>query len=108
MTKLPRDNLRDSGRNNRLYYSGLFIMTACLFFVMTAGLQAVDRIELEGTSITGNRELPKVLYIVPWKKAPVGDLVGRPVESLLDEVLAPLDRDVFRRQVEYHKALSSK
>jgi hypothetical protein len=76
--------------------------------MMTAGLQAEDRIRLEGTSITGNRELPKVLYIVPWKKAPVGDLVGRPVESLLDEVLSPLDRDVFNRQVEYHKALSSK
>lgn len=104
MTKSLKDNCRD----NRLYYSGLFIMTVCLFFMMTAGLQAEDRIRLEGTSITGNRELPKVLYIVPWKKAPVGDLVGRPVESLLDEVLSPLDRDVFNRQVEYHKALSSK
>lgn len=100
MKKLPK--------GNKLYCSGLFIMTACLFFVLTAGLQAEDRIELEGTSIIGNRELPKILYIVPWKKVPVGDLIGRPVESLLDEVLAPLDRDVFRRQVEYHKALSSK
>jgi len=88
--------------------SGLLIMTFCLLSVLFTGLQAEDRIKLEGTSITGNRELPKVLYIVPWKKAPVGDLVGRPVESLLDEVLAPLDRDVFKRQVEYHKALSSK
>jgi hypothetical protein len=24
------------------------------------------------------------------------------VESLLDEALSPVDRDVFRRQVEYH------
>jgi len=31
-----------------------------------------------------------------------GDLVGRPVTSLLDETLAPVDRDVFRRQVQYH------
>src|SRR5262245_30351980 len=29
----------------------------------------VDRMELDATAITGNRELPKVLYIVPWKKA---------------------------------------
>lgn len=104
MIKLPRDSFRDS----RLFYFGLPVMTACLFFMMTGVTQAEDRIRLEGTSIIGNRELPKVLYIVPWKKAPVGDLIGRPVESLLDEVLAPLDRDVFRRQVEYHKALSSK
>lgn len=63
---------------------------------------AADRADLEGTQIRGNRELPKVLYIVPWKQPEVGDLVGRPVQSLLDEALAPLDRDVFQRQVQYH------
>jgi hypothetical protein len=26
---------------------------------------------------------------------------GRPLGSVLDEVLAPVDRDVFRRQVRY-------
>ena len=63
---------------------------------------AADRADLEGTQILGSRELPKVLYIVPWKPPVTGDLVGRPVESLLDEALAPVDRDVFRRQVQYH------
>jgi len=63
---------------------------------------AADRADLEGTSIIGSRELPKVTYIVPWKKSEAGELVGKPVESLLDEALAPVDRDVFRRQVEYH------
>lgn len=71
-------------------------------------IQAADaRIEMETAKIHGNRELPRVLYIVPWKKAPVGDLVGRPVESLLDEVLAPLDRDVFVREVEYYESLQA-
>ena len=28
---------------------------------------AQDRAELDRTQIIGNRELPKVLYIVPWK-----------------------------------------
>ena len=63
---------------------------------------AVDRADVHGTTIHGSRELPKVLYIVPWKKPVPGELVGRPVTSLLDEALAPLDRDVFRREVEYH------
>lgn len=84
------------------------LLPALLLLGTVSVLQAEDRVKLEGTSITGNRELPKVLYIVPWKKASVGELVGRPVESLLDEVLAPLDREVFNRQVEYHKALSKK
>jgi hypothetical protein len=66
---------------------------------------AKDRLDLDSTQITGNRELPKVLYIVPWRSAELGDLVGRPVNSLLDEVLEPVDRDVFRRQNRYFEAL---
>jgi len=64
-----------------------------------------DRLELDATDITGNRELPKVLYIVPWKRSDLGDVVGKPVNSLLDEVLQPLDRDVFRRENRYYDAL---
>ena len=60
-----------------------------------------DRADIDRTQIIGNRELPKVLYIVPWKKPLPGDLSGRPVVSVLDEALAPVDRDVFRRQVQY-------
>jgi hypothetical protein len=67
--------------------------------------RALDRLELDSTQITGNRELPKVLYIVPWKRADLGDLVGKPVNSLLDEVLAPVDRDVFKRENRYYRAL---
>jgi hypothetical protein len=66
---------------------------------------STDRVELGTTQITGNRELPRVLYVVPWKRADLGDVSGKPVKSLLDEVLAPVDRDVFRRQNRYHDAL---
>jgi len=69
--------------------------------------KAMDRLELESTTITGNRELPKVMYVVPWKKADLGDLKGRPANSLLDEVLAPVDRDVFRRELAYFGALNA-
>jgi len=65
-----------------------------------------DRLELDTTQITGNRELPKVLYIVPWKRSDLGDLVGKPVNSLLDEVLTPVDRDVFKRENRYFRALT--
>jgi len=65
----------------------------------------LDRLDLEATSVTGNQELPKVLYIVPWKESGIGDLTGKPVNSLLDEALAPLDREVFQRQVSYFEQL---
>jgi hypothetical protein len=67
----------------------------------SASAASPDRAELDRTQIIGNRELPKVLYIVPWKKPIPGDLSGRPPVSVLDEALAPVDRDVFRRQVDY-------
>jgi len=66
---------------------------------------AQDRAEIDRTQIIGNRELPKVLYIVPWKKPMPGDLAGRPVVSVLDEALAAIDRDVFRRQLRYDQQL---
>jgi hypothetical protein len=66
-----------------------------------------DRLELDTTVVTGNRELPKVLYIVPWKKSDLGDLPAQPFNTLLDEALAPVDRDVFRREVTYYGAVSN-
>ena len=67
----------------------------------TAPAFAQDRADIDRTQIIGNRELPKVLYIVPWKKPVPGELSGKPLVSVLDEALAPVDRDVFRRQVQY-------
>lgn len=67
-----------------------------------------DRLTLESTTVTGNRELPKVLYIVPWKKADLGNLPGQPFNTLLDEALAPVDREVFRREVDYYQAIAAK
>jgi hypothetical protein len=70
-----------------------------------AGPVVIDRLDLGTTSITGNQELPKVLYIVPWKRSDLGDLIGRPVNTLLDEVLAPVDPDVFERHLSYYETL---
>ncbi len=65
----------------------------------------IDQLDLGSTTITGNQELPKVLYILPWKQSDLGDLVGRPVNSLLDEVLEPVDKEVFQRQSRYYETL---
>ena len=70
--------------------------------------RVMDTLDLGTTSITGNAELPKVLYIVPWKKSDLGDLVGRPVNTLLDEVLAPVDPAVFERHLSYYDSLYGK
>jgi hypothetical protein len=64
-----------------------------------------DRLDLGTATVTGDREQPKVMYIVPWKKSDIGDLSGKPMNSLLDEALAPVDREEFRREVAYYDAV---
>jgi len=73
----------------------------------TASEKAVDRLQLDATSITGNRELPKVMSIVPWKAAEPPGGPDRPMGSLIEEVLAPVDRDEFRREITYFRDLTS-
>jgi hypothetical protein len=82
------------------------ILPALLIILGTSSAYSADRIDLEGTSIRGNRELPKVLYIAPWKRASMKDL-GRPLDSLVNEVMAPLERREFQRQIEFHYQVSS-
>lgn len=64
-------------------------------------VHAQDRADIDPSRIVGNRELPKVIYIVPWKKPLPDALQGKPPASLVDEVLAPLDRDVHKRRLRF-------
>jgi hypothetical protein len=68
---------------------------------------ATDKLQLGTATVTGDREQPKVMYIVPWKRSDIGDLAGKPMNSLIDEILAPVDRDVFKREVVYYKAVQA-
>ena len=64
-----------------------------------------EKLELGTTVITGNQELPRVMYIVPWKHPEAGNLRGKPLQSMVDEALAPVDREVFNREISYFRAL---
>ena len=75
-------------------------------FIISFPTLAVDRLELEGISIIGNKELPKMLYIVPWKTSELPDLNAPPIESLIDEALAPIERDSFKRKIYYYQIYS--
>lgn len=82
------------------------LLALCLAVTLTNNLAAQEqKLEMEGTAIIGNRELPKVLYIVPWKPAEKIEITTPPISSILDQALKPIDRKTFRRQVRYHQAL---
>jgi hypothetical protein len=62
--------------------------------------------ELSGMSIVGNDEAPKSLYIVPWKSSEIG--VETSLDMMLNEGDVPVDRDVFRRQLEFYQVSTKK
>jgi hypothetical protein len=62
--------------------------------------------ELSGMSIVGNDEAPKSLYIVPWKSSELGGETS--LSMLLDGKAAPVDREVFLRQLSYHRVSNDK
>ena len=43
----------------------IILISLCIISVAT--VQAEDRLELETTFIKGNKEMPQILYVVPWK-----------------------------------------
>ena len=81
------------------------LLLPVMLLCITWQAYAEDTLTLDGATIVGNRELPKALHIVPWKSAEAGELAGRPMNSLVDEILAPVDRDVFLRELEYYEAV---
>jgi hypothetical protein len=64
-------------------------------------------VALGATDITGNKELPKVMVIVPWKDSLGAGGVIKPTDSLMDDVLQPVDRGVFQRQIRYYGQLDA-
>jgi hypothetical protein len=78
---------------------------ALLITAVTAGASAQEELQLDGMAVVGNRELPKALFIVPWKTPEAAMAPDRPVNTLINDVLQPVDPDVFRRKLEYFETV---
>ncbi len=66
---------------------------------------AADRVRMNETVISGNQELPKVLYILPWQSSN-----GRPALELsagLDDqrVFKRVEPAAYQRELKYRDAL---
>lgn len=57
-------------------------------------------VELHST-ITGNQEQPKVLYIVPWQGPAGVDQLNQGLQPIVSDVFAPVDRREFQRELKY-------
>ena len=73
--------------------------------LLSGQLLAEERIQLDDTSIVGSRELPKVTYIVPWKSTDIMELSSVSGKGSFSENMQALDRDVFRKELDYFSML---
>tara|TARA_R110002167_G_C12198974_1_gene606504 strand:- start:69 stop:368 length:300 start_codon:yes stop_codon:yes gene_type:complete len=81
------------------------IKLAILALATSAPAYAQETLEMEGTAIVGNKELPRVLYIVPWKSTERFDISTPQVVSIMEQQLSKIDRPSFKRKIHYHDAI---
>ena len=62
--------------------------------------------EMSGISIVGNDEAPKSLYIVPWDSSEICGETS--LDTMLSEDDVPVDREVFKRQIEFYQISTNK
>lgn len=55
------------------------------------------------STITGNQEQPKVLYIVPWQGPGGADQLDGGLQPIVSDVFAPIDRREFQRELKYRE-----
>jgi len=70
-------------------------------------ISAEESIDMDGLSIIGNKELPNVLYIVPWKSPELPNMTEPPLSTLINEALEPINRESVLRKEVYYKVLNS-
>lgn len=85
------------------FYTAVTVLVS-LFVALPVGAAGKKEkvVEVGGMSIIGNRELPKTLYIVPWKDSDVSteaDFGG----DLLNENMKVVDQEEFTRQLKYYE-----
>ena len=59
------------------------------------------------TTVTGNQEQPRVLYILPWQSPEATDIEFETLSSQYDEVFGHLEREELRRSLEAEAALNT-
>lgn len=57
------------------------------------------------TTITGNQEQPKVLYILPWQSPHTADVDFEPLDNQQKAVFNHVERDELRRELETADAI---
>lgn len=78
-----------------------FIIT----LVIASAAQAEEaRVTLQST-VSGNQEQPKVMYIVPWQQPATPEFDQQLQSGIAAQLFTPMDRDEFVRELAYRDML---
>jgi len=58
-----------------------------------------------GMNVSGNKEAPNILYIIPWKDS-ADNATPPEVTRLMDEVYSTVDPDVYQKEVMFFEQLT--
>lgn len=85
-------------------YLRLSMLISLIFVSPSYAAEKIQETVL-GMNVTGTKDLPNVLYIVPWKDS-TSAIAPPEVRRLVDEIYAPIDPDVFNKQVAFYYQLT--
>lgn len=83
------------------------VMRLCLIVMALGSISlpasAQERIDMEGTSVKGDEENPKVLHLIPWKSPDDAPIIIEPPLMNLDGIMKPVDRPRFRSEIYFRQ-----
>ncbi len=82
---------------------GLYVMVFVVSLGSSEAIMAADVIESEGTRIIGDSDMPKALYIVPWKKPALPTLSNRSITPFLNDALSLINRESLVMQMKQNE-----
>jgi hypothetical protein len=80
-------------------------LLAPLLVGFSAPLIAADALEIQGMSVKGNAEQPKVLYIVPWQATTNPQDIYHPPVDKIEGAIQYLEPDEFQKQLYFRQNL---
>ena len=88
----------------------IVLISVFLMFVLHVGyVYAAQPVEIEetvlGMNVSGNKEAPNILYIIPWKDN-TDDARPPEVMRLMDEIYSTVDPDVYEKEVLFFEQLT--
>lgn len=81
----------------------IFAVFLCVVSIQSCKAEEIEETVL-GMNVSGNKEAPNMLYIIPWKES--ADTASPPeIFRLMDEVYSTVDPDVFEKEVNFFDQL---